>query len=25
VKRYMEGIGARPNVIEALKSEGLQK
>jgi glutathione S-transferase len=25
VKRYMEGIGARPNVVEALKSEGLQK
>jgi len=25
VKRYMDGIGARPNVIEALKSEGLQK
>jgi glutathione S-transferase len=25
VKRYVEGIGARPNVIEALKSEGLQK
>jgi glutathione S-transferase len=25
VKRYVEGIGARSNVIEALKSEGLQK
>jgi glutathione S-transferase len=25
VKRYLEGIGTRPNVIEALKSEGLQK
>src|SRR5438067_7278557 len=25
VRRYMDGIGARPNVIEALKSEGPQK